>query len=162
MQTIDDMTDSNDVYPDAAVAPGYLANHAARLFNRQVDTALRPYGLTMALISPLLLLSWKGPLLQRDLVRWSAVKQPAMAALLDKLEAMDFVTRTTSTTDRRAASVRLTEAGHDAARIGGDALIAANQRGLAGFSDSEATGLVTLLQRFIANYEAADGTIHHA
>ena len=78
----------DDTHPEAAVSPDYLAKHAARLFNRQVDTALRPHGLTLALIGPILLLSWKGPMLQRDLVRSSAVKQPAMVALLNKLEAM--------------------------------------------------------------------------
>ncbi|MGF9566618.1 hypothetical protein AAIH70_24205 [Neorhizobium sp. BT27B] len=76
------------IHPDAAVAPGYLANHAARVFNRLVDAALRPYGLSLSLIGPIMLLSWKGPMLQRDLVRSSAIKQPAMVALLDKLEAI--------------------------------------------------------------------------
>ena len=32
------------------MAPGYLANHAARVFNRAVDDGLRPHGLTLALI----------------------------------------------------------------------------------------------------------------
>lgn len=162
MQMIEAMENADDVYPEAAVAPGYLANHAARLFNRQVDATLRPHGLTMALIGPLLLLSWKGPLLQRDLVRWSSVKQPAMVALLDKLESMDFVARTVSATDRRAAMVQLTPAGEEAARIGGDALTTANERGLGGFSADEAATLVSLLQRLVVNFEAADGTIHHA
>lgn len=30
----------DDIYPEAAVAPGYLVNHAARLSNRGVDAAL--------------------------------------------------------------------------------------------------------------------------
>jgi hypothetical protein len=67
-------------HPEAAVAPGYLANHAARVFNRLVDGRLREHGLTLSLTGPLLLLLWKGPMLQRDLVRHSAVKQPAMVA----------------------------------------------------------------------------------
>lgn len=78
-------TDAEAVHPEAAVAPGHLANHAARVFNRLVDGRLREHGLTLSLIGPLLLLSWKGSMLQRDLVRHSAVKQPAMVALLDKL-----------------------------------------------------------------------------
>lgn len=81
------------IHPEAAVAPGYLANHAARVFNRLVDGRLREHDLTLSLIGPLLLLSWKGSLLQRDLVRHSAVKQPVMVALLDKLEAAGMITR---------------------------------------------------------------------
>ena len=144
---------SGHVHPEAAVAPGYLANHAARLFNRRIDAALRPHGLTLALIGPILLLSWKGPMLQRDIVRSSAVKQPAMVALLDKLEAMALIVRTPSTTDRRAAMVRLTDRGFEAARIGGKSLTDANAEGLRGFATDEATELVDLLHRLIANFE---------
>lgn len=75
------MLDQNElIHPQAAVAPGYLANHAARVFNRLVDAQLRPHGVSLALIGPIMLLSWKGPMLQRDLVIASAVKQPAMDA----------------------------------------------------------------------------------
>ncbi|WP_416357630.1 MarR family winged helix-turn-helix transcriptional regulator [Aureimonas phyllosphaerae] len=143
----------DDIHPAAATAPGYLANHAARAFNRVVDATLKPHGLTMALIGPLLLLNWKGPLLQRDIVRWSATRQPAMVALLDKLETMALIRRAPSPSDRRAAFVELTDAGRDAARIGSDALIAGNARGLEGFSSEEAGQLVVLLQRLVVNLD---------
>jgi len=143
----------NHIHPEAAVAPGYLANHAARVFNRLVDSALRPHGLSMALIGPVMLLSWKGPMLQRDLVRSSAVKQPAMVALLDKLEAMDLISRTPSPTDRRAAMVQLTQHGKQAADHGRDALLAANAQGLEGFSAEEAASMIRLFQRLIDNFE---------
>ena len=155
MAQIAHMQDQDDIHPEAAIAPGYLANHAARAFNRGVDAALKPHGLTMALISPLLLLSWKGPLLQRDLVRSSAVRQPAMVALLDKLEKMALITRSPSSNDRRSAVVELTDAGREAARIGGEALIDGNRKGLDGFSPDEAAQIVKLLQRLIANLDQA-------
>lgn len=141
------------IHPDAAVAPGYLANHAARVFNRLVDAALRPYGLSLSLIGPIMLLSWKGPMLQRDLVRSSAIKQPAMVALLDKLEAMTLIHRSPSSTDRRAAMVELTSEGQEAALRGRDALLAANARGLEGFSSEDAARLIRLFQRLIDNFE---------
>lgn len=141
------------IHPDAAVAPGYLANHAARVFNRLVDAALRPYGLSLSLIGPIMLLSWKGPMLQRDLVRSSAVKQPAMVALLDKLEAMTLIHRSPSSTDRRAAMVELTSEGQEAALRGRDALLAANAKGLEGFSSEDAARLIRLFQRLIDNFE---------
>ncbi|WP_430246247.1 MarR family winged helix-turn-helix transcriptional regulator [Neorhizobium sp. DAR64861/K0K2] len=141
------------IHPEAAVAPGYLANHAARVFNRLVDADLRPHGLSLSLIGPIMLLSWKGPMLQRDLVRSSAVKQPAMVALLDKLEAMNMVQRSPSVTDGRAAMVELTREGHEAAARGRDALLAANAKGTAGFSPQEAALMVQLFQRLIENFE---------
>lgn len=148
------------IHPEAAVAPGYLANHAARVFNRTVDAMLRPHGMSLALIGPVLLLSWKGPMRQRDLVQVSAVKQPAMVALLGKLETMGLIQRTTTPSDRRAAMVSLTDQGHRIAAIGGQALREANVRGLEGLSAEEARLIVTLLQRLIANLEGLDGTIH--
>jgi DNA-binding MarR family transcriptional regulator len=148
------MSEHDDhIHPEAAVAPGYLANHAARVFNRVVDASLRPHGLSLSLIGPIMLLSWKGPMLQRDLVRSSAVKQPAMVALLDKLEAMKLIDRIPSSTDRRAATVALTEDGLDAAAIGRIALLSANERGLRGFSQEEASTVVHLFQRLIDNLE---------
>ncbi len=143
----------DDIHPEAAVAPGYLANHAARVFNRLVDTALRPYGLSLSLIGPIMLLSWKGPMLQRDIVRSSAVKQPAMVALLDKLEAMTLIRRSPSSTDRRAAMVELTSQGQVAALRGRDALLAANAKGLENFSPEEVASIVCLFQRLIDNFE---------
>lgn len=147
------MQDQDDIHPEAAVAPGYLTNHAARAFNRGIDATLKPHGLTMALIGPLLLLSWKGALLQRDIVRSSAVRQPAMVALLNRLEKMGMVARTPSLNDRRASLVELTEAGREAAQIGRAALIDGNIRGLDGFSPEEAGQLVSLLQRLIDNLD---------
>jgi len=144
---------AEEIHPEAAVAPGYLANHAAKVFNRLVDNALRPHGLSMALIGPVLLLSWRGPMLQRDIVRSSAIKQPAMVALLDKLEVMGLIFRTPSESDRRAAMVKLTERGSEAALIGRDVLIATNRQGLEGFSEDEANSMITLFQRLIANFE---------
>lgn len=148
------MSDHIDIHPEAAVAPGYLANHAARVFNRSVDARLREHGLTLALIGPLLLLSWKGSMLQRDLVRASAVKQPAMVALLDRLETMKLIEREVLPSDRRAATVRLTASGKDAAALGRTVLLEINALGVTGFSEEEATRFVAYLQRLIANLES--------
>ncbi len=144
----------DDIHPQAAIAPGYLVNHAAKVFNRSVDAKLRPHGLSLALLGPLLLLSWKGSMRQRDLVRLSAVRQPAMVALLDKLESLGLIERTRSIDDRRAATVRLTESGQAAALLGGNTLIEVNRIGVAGFSIDEATAVVGLLQSLIRNLEA--------
>jgi MarR family transcriptional regulator, transcriptional regulator for hemolysin len=149
--------DDPDIHPGAAVAPGYLANHAARVFNRLVDAELRPHGLTLALIGPVLLLSWKGPMRQRDLVRHSAVRQPAMVALLSKLERMGLIERSPTPDDRRGAIVALTAGGRAAAATGGAVLEAANARASEGFAPTEDDQLVRHLRRMIDNLE---GTKH--
>ena len=149
------------IHPQAAVAPGYLANHAARAFNRRVDAELRPHGLSLALLGPILLLSWKGPMLQRDLVRDSAVRQPAMVALLRKLESLGLIERSQTTEDRRASTVSLTATGLEMAELGSHALLGANAVGTAGFTAEEASQLVSLLTRLIDALEADEGTKHH-
>lgn len=146
----------SDIHPAAVVAPGYLANHAARVFNRLVDARLRDHGLSLALIAPLLYLSWKGPMLQRDLVRGVAVKQPAMVALLDKLEGMALVQREIVQTDKRSAMVRLTAAGEEAAAVGRRVLVEVNEVGVAGFTQAEAAQCVSLLTRLIDNLDPAE------
>lgn len=141
------------IHPQAAVAPGYLANHAARVFNRLVDAELRPHGVSLALIGPIMLLSWKGPMLQRDLVIASAVKQPAMVALLDKLEEQKLIKRTATPQDRRAALVSLTARGRKVAELGGRVLIDLNTDALKGFSPEEAQNTIAFMQRLIINME---------
>lgn len=147
------MRNDENIHPEAAVAPGYLANHAERVFNRAVEAALRPHGISLALLGPLLWLSWRGPMLQRDLVHASAIKQPAMVAILDKLEAAGFVEREPLPEDRRASTVSITEQGKQIAAVGKQVLLDTNARGVDGFTPEEATALVTLLHRFIGNLE---------
>lgn len=90
--------------------------------------------MSLALIGPIMLLSWKGPMLQRDLVIASAVKQPAMVALLDKLEGLKLIKRAPTPQDRRAAVVSLTPAGRRIAEIGGRILTDLNADALKDFS----------------------------
>ena len=142
-------------HPEAAAAPGYLTNHAARLFNRQVDARLRGKNLSLALAGPLLLLAWKGPMLQRDLVTFSSVKQPAMVALLDKLEAAGLIRRSPSETDRRASLVSLTEEGKHNAVLARRTLLDVNSEATAGFTDVEAAQFAQLLRRFTENLTQA-------
>jgi MarR family transcriptional regulator for hemolysin len=92
-------------------------------------------------------------MLQRDLVAASAVKQPAMVALLGKLEAMGLIARSPSPEDGRAAIVSLTETGVRMAQTGGDALRAENERALAPLSMKEGKMLISLLQRLITGLE---------
>lgn len=153
--TESELVTANDgeIHPEAAVAPGYLANHAAKAFNRTVDAELRPLGITLALVGPVMLLSCRGPMLQRDIVRHSAVKQPAMVALLDKLEAQGLITRARVPGDGRAFMVHLTPEGQILAERSRDVLLTVNSAGMRGFTPADATLLVTLLQRFIKNIE---------
>lgn len=147
-----------EVHPEAALAPGFLTTHAAQTFNRLADEALRADGISLALLAPLMLIHWKGPMLQRDIVLHSAVRQPALVAVLDKLEHFGLIQRGAVAADRRAAMIELTANGRAAALRGGDILRSLNHLGLAGFSTEETAQLVALLQRFGDNLTKASGT----
>lgn len=133
--------------------PGYLTNYASRVFNRSIDAALRPHGLTLSLLTPLLLLRRHGPMLQRELVRSSPVLQPAMVALLTKLESLQLIVREPHPEDGRASIIRATREGIRLAALGDKRLKAENARGLQGFSAGDAEKLSELLGRLIHNLE---------
>ncbi len=90
-------------------------------------------------------------MLQRDLVTFSSVKQPAMVALLDKLEAAGLIRRSPSETDKRAALVALTEEGEHTAVLARRTLLDVNSEATAGFTDAEAEQFALLLRRFTEN-----------
>lgn len=136
-------------------APGLLANHVDRAFVRSMDAMLRPLGVSLAQLSPLLQLENQGPMLQRDLVQRSATAQPAMVASLGKLEAAGLISRAPHGHDRRAAIISLTVAGREVVEASKPLLVGANRQALAGFSKDEATTLVALMHRLIANLTAS-------
>lgn len=144
----------------AVVTPGYLTNHAALAFTRLADAQLRPHGLSLALLGPMMLLARLGPMLQRDLVRAAAVAQPAMVAILTKLEVAGCITRSPDLSDRRAATVSLTPKGQELAAFGSRLLMDENTRGVQGFSADETAALTDLLQRLISNFEGRLQEVH--
>lgn len=134
-------------------APGFLADRAARMFLRTLGRLLRSVGTTTAQLPTLLMLERDGPLLQRDLARHSPIGQPAMAAVLSRLEEEDLIVRRKHGSDGRAALVQLTAKGRDAVAQALPAIERANERALAGFSPRERAELVRLLQRMNANLD---------
>ena len=110
----------------------------------------------MSHLSPLMLLSRGGPMLQRDLVRASGIAQPAMVHVLGKLEEAGFISRKPSEQDRRATIIKLTEKGTRAVRVASPILVQANERALVGFTPVESDILAVLLGRMIANLDAED------
>lgn len=134
-------------------APGLLTNHAARVFNRRMDAMLRPLGIALAHLSPLMLLHRDGPMLQRDLVRGLGIGQPGMVHALGRLEEGGFIFRRPAEKDRRATIIELTDKGRETVAVASPFLIEVNEHALSGFTAEEGRALTTLLQRLIANLE---------
>ena len=137
-------------------APGLLTNHAARVFNRRMDALLRPLGIGLAHLSPLMLLHRDGPMLQRDLVRGLGIGQPTMVHAISKLEEGGFILRRPAENDRRATIIELTDRGRKAVDVASPFLVEANEHALSGFTAEESRTLTALLRRLIANLEGGD------
>lgn len=134
-------------------APGLLTNHAARVFNRRMDALLRPLGIALAHLSPLMLLRRDGPMLQRDLARGLGIGQPGMVHAIGRLEGGGFITRRPAEKDRRATIIELTDKGRETVELASPLLVEANEHALSGFTAEESRALTSLLQRLIANLE---------
>lgn len=130
---------------------GYLVHAAARLFMRSLDKELRRLNITAAQLAPLLLLSEHGSLVQRDLVKLSATAQPAMVAMLRRLEQDGLVVRTGDASDARAVRFDLTGAGRQVVRTATQMLNAVNERCLTDFKAHENASLLRSLKKMIGN-----------
>ena len=128
---------------------GYLANHVARLFARELAEAVRPLGLAPAQFMVLLELWREEGLTQKHLVGRLDVEQATMAATLARMERDGLIERRPDQADARARRIQLTPR---ARALQEPALVAAkgvNARALAGFSEEERESLLSGLRRIV-------------
>jgi DNA-binding MarR family transcriptional regulator len=90
---------------------GYLLRDATRLMLRVTAARVAVHGLTMTQYFLLRQLWENDGQQQREIARQLDVPEPALAALLDALEAAGLVVRKRSTSDRRRTHVHVTAAG---------------------------------------------------
>lgn len=94
--------------------PGYRFGarlaELARMWRNELDTRLKPHGLSQARWIALINLSeHEGGLTQNDLAFRVGIKGPTLVRQLDWLEANGWVERRDSPTDRRVKTVHLTD-----------------------------------------------------
>jgi DNA-binding MarR family transcriptional regulator len=88
---------------------GYLANHLARLFARELQARIRPFGLSIGTFPVLLELWEEEGLTQRQLVQRLDVEQATMANTLARMERDGLVRRQPDATDGRIQRIHLTD-----------------------------------------------------
>lgn len=96
---------------DKTASAGYMVNHLARLFAREIHARIGPLGLTPGTFPAMLELWAEDGLTQRDLVARLDIEQATMANTLARMERDGLIRRTPDPKDRRAQRVWLTEAG---------------------------------------------------
>jgi MarR family transcriptional regulator for hemolysin len=102
--------------PEAASDFGFELGLVARRWRRALDDALASSGLTDASWRPLIHLARLGDgARQYDLARSLGIEGPTLVRMLDRLAEAGLVERREDPSDRRAKTLRLTEAGRTSA-----------------------------------------------
>lgn len=128
---------------------GYLANHVARLFARELAEAVRPLGLAPAQFMVLLELWREEGLTQKDLVGRLDVEQATMAATLARMERDGLIERRPDQADARARRIQLTARARALQEPALAAAKSVNARALAGFSEEEREVFLTGMRRIV-------------
>ncbi|MFD2112638.1 MarR family winged helix-turn-helix transcriptional regulator [Thiorhodococcus fuscus] len=136
---------------------GYLANHLARLFARELQARIKPLGLSTGTF-PALLVLWEGDgLTQRELIEHLDIEQPTMANTLTRMERDGLIQRRKDPADGRVQRIWLTD---QARALEGPATAAAeavNADALAGLEYEERAAFQATMRRIIATLQAPVG-----
>ncbi|MBB2166207.1 MarR family transcriptional regulator [Gluconacetobacter sp. 1b LMG 1731] len=128
---------------------GYMVNWAARLFAREMDDALRPFGLMSGQLPVFFALADGQPRSQSALVRLAAVEQSTMAKTLSRMERDGLIERTPDPNDRRSALISLSSAASEKLPDIAAAVATINARSHACLSGDESRLLLQLLHQVV-------------
>ncbi|WP_109312772.1 MarR family winged helix-turn-helix transcriptional regulator [Ruegeria sp. AU67] len=88
---------------------GYLVNHMARLFAKELQHRIAPLGIVVGQFPVLLELWLKDGVNQKDLLARIDVEQATLANTLNRMERDGLIKRTKNPADARAQLIWLTE-----------------------------------------------------
>jgi DNA-binding MarR family transcriptional regulator len=133
---------------------GHLMNKVLSSILAQADAQLAPYKLTYVQWVPLYKLLTNENLTSAQLAREIAIDPAALTRSLNRLENKGLIHRERSQQDRRVVHLSLTDAGRDVAQHVPSVLADVLNGHLQGFSESEWSLMLQLLQRMLRNGEA--------
>ncbi len=128
-----------------------MVNWAARLFAREMDEALRPFGLMSGQLPVIFALADGKPQPQRELVRLAAVEQSTMAKTLARMERDGLIQRTPDPNDRRSALISLSSSAANRLPDISAAVAAINARSHMHLTVENGELLLNLLRQVINN-----------
>lgn len=139
---------------DRQQSSGYMANWAARLFARAIDSRLKPLGLSSAYMPVLFALVRGASLSQKALAAAASIEQPTMAATLGRMERDGLLTRSPDPNDRRSTLYALSARGMALTKDVRTAGQEVNEAALAGLSQEERDQLMAMLGKVVGNLES--------
>jgi MarR family transcriptional regulator, transcriptional regulator for hemolysin len=138
---------------DVLSTPGHLISLAARGFARLSEARLKPLGFGVGHLPVLVALRDGRASTQRDLARFAKIEQPPMAQMLARMERDGLIHRAPDPADGRSSRITLTKAAEARLPDAIAVLLRGNHEVLQGFTDEEASLLVALLERLMANLD---------
>ncbi len=132
---------------------GYLVNHLARLFARELQVRIKPLGLSTGTFPALLVLWENDGLTQRELIDRLDVEQPTMTNTLARMERDGLIRRAKDPADGRAQRIWLTESARALEGPATAAAEAVNARALEQLSPEERAALLGLVRKVIAGLQ---------
>jgi MarR family transcriptional regulator for hemolysin len=153
--------DADVTRADAKHALGRQLNFAAKSARSYLEHHLAAAGASFAVWTALFALKTEGPLIQRELAELLNVEGPTLTRHLAHMEAEGLIDRHRRSTDRRAAIVRLTDAGEAMyARLSG-IVATSGDIVLKGFTPGEMEEFLRYLTRVIQNVGVASPSRRH-
>ncbi|EXJ14225.1 MarR family winged helix-turn-helix transcriptional regulator [Imhoffiella purpurea] len=134
---------------------GYLANHLARLFARDLQARIKPLGLSTGTFPALLVLWENDGLTQRELIERLDIEQPTMANTLTRMERDGLIRRCKDPADGRVQRIWLTDEARALEGLATAAAEAVNADALAGLGDEERAAFQATMRRIIATLQAS-------
>ncbi|MEU6430825.1 MarR family winged helix-turn-helix transcriptional regulator [Microbispora sp. NPDC046973] len=135
--------------------PTFLLARAATMARRACGEALAEVGLSQAEHGILACLHECGPLMQRDVAERLALDPGDLVTYLDKLEALQAISRTPDKKDRRRRVIAPTALGDELLARADDALATATTRLLGPLGPAEITQLTATLTRLLGAHDPA-------
>ena len=129
---------------------GYLLNHLARLFARNLQAGLKPLGLSTGVFPALLELWEKEGLTQKDLVARLDIEQATMANTLNRMERDGLIQRKAAPHDGRVQQIWLTDKARALYAPATQAAARVNAEALGDLSRAEQEQLLFALRRVLA------------
>jgi DNA-binding MarR family transcriptional regulator len=134
---------------DLETSIGYLLKEASSALRLAMETALKPFGMTVTHYSCLELLAQRPGLSNSELARGAFVSRQSMNVLLQGLERDGSVVRPPEAPVGRALPTRLTPLGRRKLARATAAVRAVEDRMLSGLDDAERAAARTMLRSLI-------------
>ena len=133
---------------------GYQIALLGRLYDRQLQDALKSYGVAPGQFAPLVMLFEQDGLTQADLCRRINVEQPTMANTLTRMERDGLIKRKADSADKRRSLVFLTPKAKEVQNKIMEAARGVSSRTMSNLSPAEQDDVFRLFSKMTENLKS--------